>query len=85
MTAKTKSAPRPVVGPERGRPLAERLEQARAEALAFIEAKVAELKATPEGAPLPIDWLRQDLRRRHGGSCDCKCVLSLLEKDNHDG
>jgi hypothetical protein len=78
MMAKTKSAPKLVVALERGRPLAERLEQARAEAEEFIEQKVRELKALPDAASLPIDWLRQDLRRRHGGHCSCRVVLSLL-------
>src|SRR5262245_49322510 len=65
LKSKQQAKEAPVVGPS----LAERLNQARAEAEAFIEAKVAELKASPEGQPLPIDWLRQDLRKRHGGSC----------------
>jgi hypothetical protein len=62
--------------------LAARLEQARAEAGAFIESKVAELKALPEGQQLPIDWLRQNLRALNGGYCNCRVALSLLEKDN---
>ena len=81
MMAKSKSAPKLVDAPERGRSLAERLEQARAEAEEFIEQKVRELKVTPDAASLPIDWLRQDLRKRHGGSCNCKCALSLLEDE----
>ena len=60
--------------------LAERLKQASAEAEAFIESKVAELKASPEGQLLPIDWLRNDLRNRTGGSCNCRCVLKILEQ-----
>ena len=64
--------------------LAARLERARAEAEAFIESKVQELKASEEGRLLPIDWLRQNLRALNGGHCDCKVALALLEK-NHDG
>lgn len=60
--------------------LAERIEQIRAETEAFIESKVAELKASPEGRLLPIDWLRADLRRRTGGDCNCKCVSAILEQ-----
>jgi hypothetical protein len=77
---KTKSAPKLVDAPERGRSLAERLEQARAEAEEFIQKKVDELKLLPEGQPLPRRWLEQDLRRRHG-SCNCQIAISLLSKE----
>ena len=78
---KTKQRPKeaPAVGPS----LAERLKQARAEAEAFIKAKVDELKASEEGRALPRDWLRSDLRKRHGGPCHCRCALSLLEQENN--
>jgi len=75
---KAKSQPQPEA-PKAS--LAERITQARAEAEAFIESKVRELKASPDAAMLPIDWLRQDLRKRHGGSCNCRCALSLMENE----
>jgi len=76
---KPKQQPKPVEVPTS---LAERLTQARAEAEAFIEAKVQELKAAPDGASLPLDWLRYNLRADHGGAgagCNCRVALSLLE------
>ena len=73
-----KSQPQPEASPEVS--LAERIEQIRAEALAFVEMKVQELKASPEGKPLPIDWLRNDLRSRTGGSCNCRCALKIMEQ-----
>lgn len=60
--------------------LAEKLKQAQAEASAFIDAKTAELKATPDGALLPIGVLRQMITR--GERCACAVALSLLEKEN---
>lgn len=65
--------------------LAERIKQARAEAEEFIESKVSELKASPDGAILSVDWLRMNLRALNGGHCDCKVALSLLEKDSDNG
>jgi len=61
--------------------LADRIRATCAEAEALIEQRVAELKASPEGKFLPIDWLRQDLRNRNGGHCHCRVALSLLEKE----
>ena len=79
LKAKTKSK-----APETSASLAARIEQARAEAEAFVEAKVRELKASPEGQSLPIDWLRHDLRGRHGSHhCHCRVALSLLSQE-HD-
>jgi hypothetical protein len=82
MKFKIKSAPKPVVALERGRPLAERLEQARAEAGEFIEQKVRELKASPDAASLPVDWIRMNLRALNGWACNCRVALSLLEKES---
>jgi hypothetical protein len=68
--------------PAVGASLAARLEQARAEAGEFIEQKVRELKSLPEGQQLPVDWLRQNLRALNGGYCNCRVVLSILEKES---
>jgi hypothetical protein len=58
---------------------ADRIKQARDEAAEFVESKVRELKNSPEGRELPIDWLRANLRATNRtGSCDCKLALALL-------
>jgi hypothetical protein len=75
LTKKSQPAEAPEVGPSS---LAERLTQARDEAEAFIETKVVELKASEEGKLLPIDWLRANLRTRHGGGCNCTVALKLM-------
>jgi hypothetical protein len=58
--------------------LAERIRAIRDECEKIIEAEVQRVKAT-DGQGLPIDWLRQDLRARTGGHCDCRCALKLME------
>lgn len=58
--------------------LAARIREIMTEAEAAIEIEVRRIKAT-DGQSLPIDWLRQDLRTRTGGNCDCRCALKLLE------
>jgi len=72
MKFKTKQTP--VEAPEVS--LAERLKQARAEADAFIDAKTAELKASPDGKLLPIGVLRQMITR--GERCACAVALSII-------
>jgi len=72
---------KPVEAPEVS--LAERLKQARAEADAFIDAKTAELKASPDGKLLPIGVLRQMITR--GERCACVVALALLAKDEPNG
>jgi hypothetical protein len=62
--------------------LADRIRATCAEAEAYIETKVRELKATPDAALLPISWLDQDLRRRNGGHCSCRVALRLMGKEN---
>jgi hypothetical protein len=62
--------------------LADRIRETCAEAERFIEVRVQELKASHEGKLLPVDWLRGDLRRRHGGHCSCKVVLSIMEQES---
>jgi len=62
--------------------LAERIKAARAEAEAFIESKVRELKASPDACQLPIDWIRLNLRATtRGGGCHCRVALALLEEN----
>jgi hypothetical protein len=64
--------------------LADRIKQARNEAAEFVERKVQELKNSPEGQSLPIEWLRQNLRATtRAGGCSCKAALVLLEKEKH--
>ena len=64
---------------------ADRIRAARKEAEEFIEAKVDELKARPEGQTLPRDWLAMNLRALNGGHCNCRVALSLLEKETKNG
>jgi hypothetical protein len=72
--AKAQPAPEPT--------LAERIRSVQADAEELIEREVQRIKAG-DGAKLPIDWIRLDVRTRmRGGACSCKCALNLLEKDN---
>jgi hypothetical protein len=75
MKLKTKSQPQPEVSAEAS--LADRIKQAMAEADAFIDLKTAELKASPEGALIPIGVLRQMITKH--SRCSCKAALALLE------
>jgi hypothetical protein len=77
---KAKQQPKVEVEANPATSLADRIKQARAEADAFIDAKTAELKATPDGALLPIGVLRQMITR--GDRCACAVALSILEKEN---
>jgi hypothetical protein len=60
-----------------GSDLASRIKAARLEAENFIDLKVAELKASPDGATLPIGVLRQQVTRH--SKCPCAVVLKHLE------
>jgi hypothetical protein len=61
--------------------LADRIKKTCAEAEAFIEAKVQEEKAKPEGQSIPLPWLRQNIYAMHRArGCHCRCALSLLGK-----
>ena len=90
MTASAASSPtmiklkskqqKPEVSPETS--LADRIRETCRLAEDYIESKVDTLKASEEGRLLPRDWLRSDLRGRHGGHCHCRVALSLLEKEN---
>jgi hypothetical protein len=66
----------PVVEPS----LADRIKETCALAEQYIDQKTAELKATPDGALLPIGVLRQMITR--GDRCACAVALSILEKEN---
>lgn len=57
--------------------LAERIEQARQEAEAFIDAKVAELKASADGRTQPIGALKLMITR--GDTCACRIALRLIQ------
>jgi hypothetical protein len=69
ITAK-KKAPEPT--------LAQRIEAIRDELEAFLDAKVAILKASPDGASQPLADLRHMITR--GDSCLCRIVQRLLEE-----
>ena len=77
--AKVQPAPQPEVSAETS--LGERIRALQAEAEELIEREVRRIKAG-DGAKLPIDWIRLDVRTRmKGGACNCKCALALLEKE----
>jgi hypothetical protein len=46
---------------------------------AFIDGKVAELKASADGQGLPLEVLRHSLTR--GDSCSCRIAMKLLAGD----
>jgi hypothetical protein len=46
---------------------------------AFIDGKVAELKASADGQSLPTEMLRQSLTR--GDSCSCRVAMKILAED----
>lgn len=77
---RAKSKAKPVASTE-APDLANRIKAVCSEAEQYIESKVRALKADPDHAILSVDWIRQDLRRRTGGHCHCRVVLSLLEKE----
>jgi hypothetical protein len=60
-------------------PLAFRVEQMQAEIEAYIDAKLAELKASNDGKSLPIESLRQMMTARD--RCSCATVLRLSKLD----
>jgi hypothetical protein len=62
--------------------LADRIKETCSLAEKYIESRVAELKASPEGELLPVAWLASNIRATtRAGDCHCKCALALLEKD----
>jgi hypothetical protein len=67
----------PVVPPS----LAAQIRAAQARAAQVVEAEAQRIKNSEEGRILSIDWIRMNVRAlARAGSCDCKCALSLLEK-----
>jgi hypothetical protein len=79
---KSKPQPKPEASAEVS--LADRIRATCAEAEAYVEQRVRELKARPEGQSLPLDWLRQNayaVAKARG--CHCRCALSLLEDKKH--
>jgi hypothetical protein len=70
----------PVVAPS----LAEQIIAARHAAETFIESKVDQLKALPEGKSIPRDWIALNIyavNRSDRTKCFCKCALQIIEKD----
>jgi hypothetical protein len=59
------------------RDLGEEIRIIKAEAEAFIESKVMELKGSPSGQALPIDSLRVMITRHD--TCPCRVATRLLE------
>jgi hypothetical protein len=59
------------------RDLAEEIRLCKAEAQAYVESKVMELKNSPSGSALPIDSLRLMLTKRD--DCSCRVATRLLE------
>ena len=77
---KFKTKPAPVEAPEVL--LAAQIRAAQAAAAEVVEAHAQAIKSSPEGASLPIDWLRMNIRATtFAGACDCKVALALLAKD----
>ena len=56
--------------------LADDIRRVQAEIEAFIEDRLAELKASAAGRDLPLEWLRGELIR---GQCSCQCALRLID------
>jgi hypothetical protein len=61
--------------------LAEQIRLCRADAEAFVETKVMELKNSPSGSALPIDSLRMMLTKRD--DCSCRVATRLLEEKSN--
>jgi hypothetical protein len=79
--ARFKTQPKPqeaaVVRPS----LAEQIRAAQAAATEFVERKVQEIKDSPEGELLPIEWLRLNIRATtRANGCACKAALALLDE-----
>ncbi len=78
-----KSAPEKEASTEVSLPLADRFRKAIEEANAYIDLKTAELKASPDGALLPMGILRQCLTKNI--HCACAAALQIIadeEKNN---
>jgi hypothetical protein len=60
--------------------LAEKIKNICAEAEAYVDVHVDQLKASEDGKLLPRDWLKLDVQLKHG-RCFCKCALALLDQE----
>jgi hypothetical protein len=72
-----KIQPQPEASPEVS--LAERINQARADADAYIQSLAQKIK--DEGNPVPIGMLRQMLDK--GSRCHCQVALGLMKDKRH--
>jgi hypothetical protein len=81
---KLKAKQNPGASSEASDGLADRIRATCAEAEQYISARIAAVKASPEGQQLPLDWLRQNIYATHKArGCHCRCALSLLEDKKH--
>ena len=64
--------------PQPEKPLAQRIEEFRAELDAFVDAKAVGIKAQSESVPLPV--IRNMLTTRFFG-CQCQAALNIIEQD----
>jgi hypothetical protein len=77
MTKLRAPEPAPAASPA----LEEQLRAAQAAASEVIEAEAQKIKSSPDGAPLPIDWIRANIRATtRGGRCNCATALAILGK-----
>jgi hypothetical protein len=70
----------PAVAPS----LAEQIIAARHAAETFIQSKIDQLKAMPEGKSIPRDWIALNIyavNRSDRTKCHCKCALQIIEKE----
>jgi len=82
--AKSKPQPKQEVVPTGTASLADQIRSAQARAAQVVEQEAQRIKASEEGRLIPIDFIRMNIRAlARAGSCDCKCALSLLEKDDN--
>jgi hypothetical protein len=82
MLRKTTKPRAPEPAPAASPSLKEQIIAAQVAATEFVERKVQEIKDSPEGELLPIDWLRLNIRATtRAGGCACKAALSLLDRD----
>jgi hypothetical protein len=62
--------------------LADKIRATCAEAEAYIESRVQEIKDSPEGELLPISWLALNIRATtKANGCHCKCALALIDQE----
>jgi hypothetical protein len=65
--------------------LADKIRATCAEAEAYIEKRVQQIKDSPKGEALPISWLALNTRATtKAGGCHCKCALAYWRKTKMD-